>query len=351
MKKFIYLLLSLVFMSMAFSGCNDIYHEDSIVNSDTITDNETDEISETQPNTSIAETDEWISSPVEDFEYELNENGTITITKYIGTDEIVVIPNKIENRDVTEIGSMCFFEMTNIKHITVSNSVTIIGFSAFKSSSIITVNLSEQTSIIKNAAFMDCINLCNISLPNSLLEIGSSAFENCRSLKQITIPSNVTSWGTDSFANSGLEKLHLSEGLVYIPENSFLGTQIKELQFPSSIKIIKWQAFGNCAKLESIILNYGLITISDSAFAANSNLTQIIIPKTVTTITECSFSACSKLQKVMFDGNAPKTYEKVDTLTGEVWKPSIHVPYTVYYHSDATGFTSPQWFGYATEIW
>ena len=54
------------------------------------------------------------------------------------------------------------------------------------------------------------------------------------------------------------------------------------------------------------------------------------------------------LKKVIFLGNAPSTYKYSDPITG-VWDP-FNTDYTVYYTENAIGFTSPEWYGYPTEI-
>jgi hypothetical protein len=55
------------------------------------------------------------------------------------------------------------------------------------------------------------------------------------------------------------------------------------------------------------------------------------------------------LEKIKFEGNAPATFEYSDSIMG-VWEP-YYVYFTVYYHEGAEGFTSPEWYGYSTEIW
>ena len=101
-------------------------------------------------------------------------------------------------------------------------------------------------------------------------------------------------------------------------------------------------AFGSCSDLESITLNEGLITIDTYAFAG-TNISEIVIPESVTELTDAAFQGCDNLQKVIFEGNAPA----VDYITGIQDMPS----YTIYYHSDAEGFTSPEWNGYQTDIY
>jgi hypothetical protein len=43
-----------------------------------------------------------------DFEYSVNRDGTLTITKYIGTEKNVVVPSGIDGKAVTKIGEYAF---------------------------------------------------------------------------------------------------------------------------------------------------------------------------------------------------------------------------------------------------
>ena len=54
-------------------------------------------------------------------------------------------------------------------------------------------------------AFWHCINLTEITIPDSVTSIGACAFEGCTSLAEITIPDSVTSIGERAF--SGCESL------------------------------------------------------------------------------------------------------------------------------------------------
>jgi len=76
----------------------------------------------------------------------------------------------------------------------------------------------------------------------------------------------------------------------------------------------------------------------------NGSATDVVVPQTVTTITDIVFDGCESLQKVYFEGNAPEHYIYGYTMP-------FHVYYTVYHHENATGFTTPKWNGYPTEIW
>ncbi|MBQ7325363.1 MAG: leucine-rich repeat domain-containing protein [Clostridia bacterium] len=239
------------------------------------------------------------ANPASDFEYEVGEDGGITITRYIGTDTTVVIPEKIDEKNVTVIGE---------------------------------------------GAFHRCDTITSVSLPDTLTCIGRVAFAYCTSLKHIRIPAhsfdNVPmDDALSTFVNSGLESVELAEGIKFIPNAAFANTKLKEVVLPNSIQKINRSAFEDCTSLHKVTLNEGLTSIGVSAFG-NTGLTEIVIPKSVKSLWHSAFEGATALQKVYFEGNAPEWF-----MTEE------KAPFTVYYHEGATGFTTPKWNGYTTEIW
>ncbi|MBQ8135375.1 MAG: leucine-rich repeat protein [Clostridia bacterium] len=59
-----------------------------------------------------------------DFEYEENDDGGITITKYTDNDKEVVIPSEIDGKSVTSIGWNAFYSCTSLTSVTIPDSVT-----------------------------------------------------------------------------------------------------------------------------------------------------------------------------------------------------------------------------------
>ena len=98
-------------------------------------------------------------NPVSDFEYEVNKDGGITITKYVGTDKSVVIPSKIEEKDVT-----------------------CIGRGSFRNIDITSVFVPSTVKIIYDVAFADCKNLEKVVLSEGLERIYSGVFSECSAL-------------------------------------------------------------------------------------------------------------------------------------------------------------------------
>ena len=66
-----------------------------------------------------------------DFEYKVNDNDNIEITKYIGSGGDVVIPDTIDGKNVISIGKKAFVGSWNLRSINIPDSVTEIDSMAF----------------------------------------------------------------------------------------------------------------------------------------------------------------------------------------------------------------------------
>ncbi|AAS12960.1 MULTISPECIES: leucine-rich repeat domain-containing protein [Treponema] len=160
---------------------------------------------------------------IDSFEYVFNvQKNYIVISRYIGKEMKVTIPEKIDGCPVGEIGEYCFFGNSYIKSVILPDSIVIINNNAFRNSS-----------------------LTKIVLSNSLRYIGDSVF-----------------------CDTPLKSIILPDGLEYIGEYAFYNTAITRLIIPDSVKKIDWWAFGNCEKLEYIKLSKSLDQIP-SRFCEN----------------------------------------------------------------------------------
>lgn len=98
------------------------------------------------------------NTPEEDeilFEY-IKENGGITITRYIGKQTSVTIPNKIEQLPVIKIGENAFAD-TKVKSVTLPSSCEEIDWFAFYGCyALTTVYISNEVNNIGYGAFDAC---------------------------------------------------------------------------------------------------------------------------------------------------------------------------------------------------
>lgn len=123
--------------------------------SNTTTTNKQNTTSSTTTSTKKSTT---TNTPVEDevlFEY-TKENGGVTITKYIGKQTSVTIPNKIEQLPVLKIGENAFAD-SKVKSVTLPSSCEEIDWFAFYGCyALTTIYISENVNTIGYGAFDSC---------------------------------------------------------------------------------------------------------------------------------------------------------------------------------------------------
>ena len=156
---------------------------------------------------------------------------TGTITKYIESDTVVVIPSKINGVTVETIGHAAFF-----------NSV------------VTSVTIPDSVTSIDDNAFGFCSQLTNISIPNSVTYIGFSAFAHCTSLKSITLPSSLSSISEALFSGcSQLTTIHIPDSVLSIQSNAFYHCRnLETIRIPVSVTLIETDAFAGCPSLMTV---------------------------------------------------------------------------------------------------
>lgn len=150
-------------------------------------------------------------------EYAITSAGVLT--SYFGTSKSVIIPAKVQGKEVTAIGANCF-KGSDIERVTIPGHIKSIGESAFegctKLSSVSFLN-REVDIPIGNKAFKGCTKLTKIDLPIAS-SIGVSVFEGCTSLATVDIKSGTKSLGQNCFALcSALTKVIIRDTDTVIP--------------------------------------------------------------------------------------------------------------------------------------
>lgn len=118
----------------------------------------------------------------QDYQFTENPDGTLTLTKYLGTKETVTIPNKIGDQQVKALGSAdqltgVFQNCASVKTVDIPDGIESIGAKAFYyCESLETVTLPPSIRKIGNYAFMGCKNLKSMNFLGDAPEMGSNVF-------------------------------------------------------------------------------------------------------------------------------------------------------------------------------
>jgi len=118
--------------------------------------------------------------------------------------------------------------------------------------------VEEGISYLGSHAFAACMNLAEVSLPQSLRGIGSFCFADCLALESVDLPKGLIFIADSAFSGTGLRELTLPEGLAAIGELSFtLCSGLKSVKVPDSLCAVGEGAFADCGALEAIDLGSG----------------------------------------------------------------------------------------------
>ncbi|MDR2977991.1 MAG: leucine-rich repeat domain-containing protein [Rickettsiales bacterium] len=186
-------------------------------------------------------------NPASDFSYDLTADGQgILIKGYTGGPGSVVVPAKIEDFPVLEIGDGAFDGSSFTFSLDINTGTSSVG-----------TRSNEKAGIT------------SITIPNTVRKIGTSAFANT-AITKFYMPDSVT------------EIVHNS-GNSYIFSNC---NSLTEIRFSDNVEVIPRFifGFGGLPSLKKVNLPKNLKMIASYAFAGCGELTELIIPNTLTSL-------------------------------------------------------------------
>lgn len=224
-----------------------------------------------------------------DYEYQLNNDNTCTITRYTGKSEKITVPSILNGHKVISIGYATFVYNGEITSVSIPDGVKEIG----------------------SMAFEGCQNLKKVTLPDTIKRIESRAFSLCPSLSDITIPYGVEYVGQSAFYSSKWYDNQPS-GMIYVGKAAYeyKGTipENAKIILRADTKCVTAGCFASSENLSEVVLPQGLLTIGEMAFAGCTNLRNVTIPDSVTSIEEAAFRDC----EMMTEAVIPKSVNILD---------------------------------------
>jgi hypothetical protein len=297
-----------------------ILHADS----DTAAGKVEEQVAETESEEEIVP----VFSPAEYFEYDIVDDG-VEITKYLGFEKTVTVPNEIAGHPVVSFGETSFVVSGN--HLTecvyIPNSLVRLHARAFQNGdrnvfflmddnhpnlvefekTIYNKNITElfystnwseteltipdTVEIIHDYAFEWHGKLNKVKFSDSLKKLGKGAFLNCYSFKRVDLPVSLVEIGDEAFDSNWED---VSNSKIFVPKNVFEigGFTGRKLQISKDNKFL--------SVVDNLVMDANQTSIKS---IVSTFITDVCIPDTVKCVDAKLFRACEGLNTITFGEN------------------------------------------------
>ena len=224
-----------------------------------------------------------------EFEYNLNEDGTYTLVACDSQLTDLILPSTHNGLSITKIGKDCFSDCRNLKTIFISENIVEIEEGAFRWLSLLEeINFAENSNleIIDKYVFSGCTSLEYILFPEKIRKIDEDAFGDSWSYNPIKLlfkneySLGLSYYNNTIYTNCDKEHLVIEDGVIYY--NEFGKASVIDIPNKSDKKVIikGFVSFGD--QLQKVI------KINDNCFTG-SQVKQLEIPSSIEEVSEYAF--------------------------------------------------------------
>lgn len=297
----------------------------------------------TEATTVATTTAEIVIATYGDYEYSINDDGTVSIVNYLGDAKNIVIPSEIDGMSVTKIGERAFYMNNDIMSVELPSTLTEIGKDAFAgcfrlikvvnhsdvdisremfvqngsvsyySSIIIDKNGERLPSLLRDDTFeTDDGFIFSKRVQNAEGDVVYRLLAYLGEEETVTLPVSIEGSSYLIAALLGAKNVIIPEGITSIKREAFSGNlYLTSIKIPEGVTSIEMSTFNGCTNLKNVELPSSLTTIEINAFTGCTSLTEIRIPSGVTNINVNAFLGCSNLEKITVD-EANTEYSSLD---------------------------------------
>ena len=251
------------------------------------------------------------------YAYKENEDGTATITDFLGPVDsaatpapyTITVPTKLDGRKVTGLGESSFSGTYSPDH---PKNYTLLSFC----NQIQSVTIPESVTSIGKSAFEHCSNLDSLTIKGVATSIGAYAFASCTSLTSLSLVGSFQTIGDYAFSDCGMTSLTIDANITSIGEFAFSSNSLTSLSLTGNVQKIGDYAFAFCTSLTSLLLTGNVQKIGDYAFSSCSSLYTATLSKSLTSIGSHAFDSCTSLDSIEIPGKVTEIGDYAFTEAG-----------------------------------
>ena len=216
---------------------------------------------------------------------------------------------------IVAISDNAFSNFPNLCNIKFPHSLVMIGNNSFKNCpKLKNIDLTNVCSIGVEA-FSNCTSLESLTFGKEIYYLPNAAFLGCVALTEVKLPENITYIGCECFKDcTSLVDIDMS-GVMEIDNNAFEHcSELYNLTLPTSLFHISSNAFSFCEKLSTVIIQNRFVDIDESAFEHNVNF--VIKAVQYSTSQNFAHQLNYKYQPIIVDGDYRMVSDdQLDTLS------------------------------------
>lgn len=209
---------------------------------------------------------------------------------------------------IDEIDDHVFYGCTSLKEITIPESVVEIGYAAFQDcKNLRTIKFPKGLKEIHTEAFMYCDSLEEVVIPEGVERIGDAAFEFCKNLKHISVSPKTlvernafseTPWEVEQSNNGAF----VTNGILHKVDE-----RIEEYTIPEDVTKIAMSAFCKCS-IKRLTIPKNVRYIGAYAFS-DSQLTEIHFECEECEFDHALFERCRNIKEIILPVGMKRIYE------------------------------------------
>ena len=185
----------------------------------------------------------------------------------------------------------------SLTHITLLGGDTLLDYTFCGLENLTHISISNSITVIGDHAFYGCTSLSSFEIPSNATEIGAAAFEGCTALTKLDIPKVVKTVGRYAF--SGLDiPLSVPERVESVGAYAFYGcSRIERVSLLDTVSVGEY-AFAYCTSLSEINIPEGWTNIPNGLLKGCTSLTSISLPLGIESIGDFAFESCSSVTSI-----------------------------------------------------
>ncbi len=217
--------------------------------------------------------------------------------------------------NVTSIGELAFANSDDLTNVTIPESVTELGDRSFLGCQKLTAFYGKFSSTDHRCLIINGVlnsfapaEVTEYAIPADVTKIGNGAFAACKNLISVTIPDSVTEIGEMGFGGcTSFTNITIPDSVTKIGNEVFYGcTSLANVAIGSGVTSIGAGEFNGCTSLTNITIPDGVTKIGNEAFYGCTSLANVTIGNRVTMIGEKGFNGCTSLTSITIPDSVTK---------------------------------------------